>query len=184
VEIALLLVSMAAVVLAATATSDRLRVPAPLLLVAVGAAASYVPGVPTIHLESEVVLFGLLPPLLYAAAIQTSLVDFNANRGTILRLSIVLVLVSALAVAAVVEWLVPSLGWAAAIAIGRTPWRPRPSPAGSGCRGAWSPSSRASRCSTTPPRSSPFAPPSRRCPAVSRWPRSASTSSARPAAAC
>jgi CPA1 family monovalent cation:H+ antiporter len=118
VEIALLLVSMAAVVLAATATSDRLRVPAPLLLVAVGAAASYVPGVPTIHLESEVVLFGLLPPLLYAAAIQTSLVDFNANRGTILRLSIVLVLVSALAVAAVVEWLVPSLGWAAAIAIG------------------------------------------------------------------
>jgi CPA1 family monovalent cation:H+ antiporter len=118
VEIALLLVSMAAVVLAATATSDRLRVPAPLLLIAVGAVASYVPVVPQIHLESEVVLLGLLPPLLYAAAIQTSLVDFNANRGTILRLSVFLVLVSALAVAAVVEWLVPSLGWAAAIAIG------------------------------------------------------------------
>jgi CPA1 family monovalent cation:H+ antiporter len=118
VEIALLLVSMAAVVLAATATSDRLRVPAPLLLIAVGAVASYVPVVPQIHLESEVVLLGLLPPLLYAAAIQTSLVDFNANRGTILRLSVLLVLVSALAVAAVVEWLVPSLGWAAAIAIG------------------------------------------------------------------
>jgi CPA1 family monovalent cation:H+ antiporter len=118
VEVALLLVSMAAVVLAATATSDRLRVPAPLLLVVVGAAASYVPGVPTIHLESEVVLLGLLPPLLYAAAIQTSLVDFNANRGTILRLSVFLVLVSALAVAVVVEWLVPSLGWAGAIAIG------------------------------------------------------------------
>ena len=117
-EIALLLVSMAAVVLAATATSDRLRVPAPLLLVAVGAAASYVPGVPTIHLESEVVLLGLLPPLLYAAAIQTSLVDFNANRGTILRLSILLVVVTALSVAVVVEWLVPDLGWAAAIAIG------------------------------------------------------------------
>ena len=80
-ELALLLVSMAAVVLAATAVSDRLHVPAPLLLIVVGAAASYVPGVPTIHLESEVVLLGLLPPLLYAAAIQTSLVDFNANRG-------------------------------------------------------------------------------------------------------
>jgi CPA1 family monovalent cation:H+ antiporter len=118
VEVALLLVSMAAVVLAATAVSDRLRFPAPLLLVAVGAAASYLPGLPTIHLESEVVLLGLLPPLLYAAAIQTSLVDFNANRGTILRLSVLLVLVSTLAVAAVVEWLVPSLGWAAAIAIG------------------------------------------------------------------
>ncbi|HYH72467.1 MAG TPA: Na+/H+ antiporter [Nocardioides sp.] len=117
-ELALLLVSMAAVVLAATAVSDRLHVPAPLLLVVAGAAASYVPGVPTIHLESEVVLLGLLPPLLYAAAIQTSLVDFNANRGSILRLSVVLVILTTLVVGAVVQWLVPGIGWAAAIAIG------------------------------------------------------------------
>ncbi|WP_187697901.1 cation:proton antiporter domain-containing protein, partial [Cellulomonas telluris] len=58
------------------------------------------------------------PPRLYAAAIQTSLVDFNATRGTILRLSILLVLVTTFAVAAVVQWLVPGLGWAGAIAIG------------------------------------------------------------------
>src|SRR5687767_11616959 len=109
---------MAAVVLAATAVSDRLHVPAPLLLIVVGAAASYVPAVPTIHLESEVVLLGLLPPLLYAAAIQTSLVDFNANRGSILRLSVVLVVITSLTVGAVVQWLVPGIGWAAAIAIG------------------------------------------------------------------
>ncbi len=117
-ELALLLVSMAAVVLAATAVSDRLHVPAPLLLILVGAAASYVPGVPTIHLESEVVLLGLLPPLLYAAAIQTSLVDFNANRGSILRLSVVLVVLTSLVVGVVVHALVPGIGWAAAIAIG------------------------------------------------------------------
>ena len=117
-ELALLLVSMAAVVLAATAVSERLRVPAPLLLILVGAAASYVPGVPTIHLGSEVVLLGLLPPLLYAAAIQTSLVDFNANRGSILRLSVVLVVLTTFGVGAVVQWLVPDIGWATALAIG------------------------------------------------------------------
>lgn len=117
-ELALLLVSMAAVVLAATAVSERVGVPAPLLLLVVGAATSYVPAVPTIYLESEVVLLGLLPPLLYTAAIQTSLVDFNANRGSILRLSIVLVVLTSLAVGAVVQWLVPGIGWAAAIAIG------------------------------------------------------------------
>src|SRR5918997_4411530 len=105
---------MAAVVLAAPAVSERLSVPAPLLLIVVGAAASYVPGVPTIYLESEVVLLGLLPPLLYTAAIQTSLVDFNANRGTILRLSVLLVVVTSLAVAVVVRWLVPDIGWAPA----------------------------------------------------------------------
>ncbi len=91
-EIALLLVAMAVAVLAFTALADRLDFPAPLLLIAVGVAGSYLPGVPEIHLEAEVVLLGLLPPLLYAAAIQTSLVDFNANRRAILLLSVGLVI--------------------------------------------------------------------------------------------
>ncbi len=142
-ELALLLVSMAAVVLAATAVSDRLHVPAPLLLVVVGAVASYVPGVPTIHLESEVVLLGLLPPLLYAAAIQTSLVDFNnANRGSILRLSVVLVVITSLVVGAVVEWLVPASAGPRRSRSGpwsrrRTRSRRPPSRAGSGSPAAW-----------------------------------------------
>ena len=140
-ELALLLVSMAAVVLAATAVSERLRVPAPLLLVVVGAAAAYVPGVPTIHLESEVVLLGLLPPLLYAAAIQTSLVDFNANRGTILRLSILLVVVTTLAVGRgrPLAGAEPGLGGrrspSAPSSHRRTPSPRRRWPGGSGCRG-------------------------------------------------
>src|SRR5215210_3088467 len=118
VEVAVLLVALAVSVLAFTALAGRLDFPAPLLLIAVGVVASYVPGVPELHLEPEVVLLGLLPPLLYAAAIQTSLVDFNANRGSILRLSVVLVVLTTLAVGVVVQWLVPGIGWAAAIAIG------------------------------------------------------------------
>ena len=117
-ELALLLVSMAAVVLAATAVSDRLHVPAPLLLIVVGAVASYVPGMPVIHLESEVVLLGLLPPLLYAAAIQTSLVDFNANRRPILLLSIGLVAFTTVVVGVVVHAVIPGIGWPAAFALG------------------------------------------------------------------
>ena len=46
----------------------------PLLLLAPGAGASFVPWFPEITLSSEVVLIGLLPPLLYATAISTSLV--------------------------------------------------------------------------------------------------------------
>ena len=45
------------------------------------------------------VLFGLLPPLLYAAALQTSLVDFNANRRAILLLSVGLVAFTTVGVA-------------------------------------------------------------------------------------
>jgi CPA1 family monovalent cation:H+ antiporter len=118
VDIAFQLVALAIVVLAGTALADRVRFPPPLLLVVVGIVASYVPGVPTVHLHSEVVLLGLLPPLLYAAAIQTSLVDFNANRRSILLLSVGLVVATTFGVGALVHVLLPGIGWWAALAIG------------------------------------------------------------------
>ncbi len=117
-EIALLLVSLAVAVLVVTAVADRIEVPAPLVLIVAGVAASYVPGVLEIELDADVVLFGLLPPLLYAAAIQTSLVDFNANRRSILLLSVGLVVFTAAGIALLVHALVPGLGWPAAFAIG------------------------------------------------------------------
>ena len=92
--------------------------PAPLLLIAVGVAASYLPGVPEVHLEHEVVLLGLLPPLLYAAAMQTSLVDFNANRRAILLLSVGLVVFTTLGVGVVVHAMIPDISWPLAFAIG------------------------------------------------------------------
>lgn len=110
--------ALATVVLAGTALADRLRLPAPLLLIAVGVALAYVPALPEVHLEPEVVLVGLLPPLLYTAAIQTSLVDFATHRKPILMLSVGLVVVTTVAVGAVVQWLLPGLGWPAALAIG------------------------------------------------------------------
>ena len=117
-EIAFELVALAIVVLAGTALAERLRFPAPLGLIVVGIVASYSPGVPTVHLSSDVVLLGLLPPLLYAAAIQTSLVDFNANRRPILLLSVGLVLFTTLGMGALVHALLPGIGWWAALAIG------------------------------------------------------------------
>lgn len=117
-EIALFLVALVVVVLAGTALADRLDLPAPLLLIAVGVAGTYLPFVPEVHLEPEIVLLGLLPPLLYAAAIQTSLVDFNANRRAILLLSVGLVVFTAFGVGALVHLIVPSIPWPIAIAIG------------------------------------------------------------------
>ena len=117
-EIAFYLVVLAAAVLTVTAVASRLGWSAPLLLIAAGIAGSFVPGVPSVHLPEQVVLLGLLPPLLYAAAIQTSLVDFNANRRPILLLSVGLVVFTAAGVGAVVHALLPGLGWPAAFAIG------------------------------------------------------------------
>lgn len=118
VEIALFLVALTVVVLTGTAVAGRINVPAPLLLVVVGVAGSYLPGMPEVHLEAEVVLLGLLPPLLYAAALQTSLVDFNANRRPILLLSVGLVVFTTVGVAAVARLLIPDLSWPLALALG------------------------------------------------------------------
>ena len=117
-EIALLLVAVAVTVLAVTALAGRFGFAAPIPLIVVGVAASYVPGVPAVHLEPELVLMGLLPPLLYAASLSTSLVDFNANRRAILALSVFLVVFTTVGVGVLVHLLVPAIDWPAAFAIG------------------------------------------------------------------
>ncbi len=117
-EIAISLVALAVAVLTFTALADRLDFPPPLLLIVVGVVASYLPGVPVVHLGHDVVLLGLLPPLLYATAVQTSLVDFNANRRSILLLSVGLVAFTTLGVGVVVHALIPDISWPIAFAIG------------------------------------------------------------------
>ncbi|MDT7723806.1 MAG: monovalent cation/hydrogen antiporter, partial [Actinomycetota bacterium] len=117
-HIAVEIVALVVAVLLVTAFARKLDWSAPLCLIVVGVVASYVPGVPDYHLDPEVVLLGLLPPLLYATAIRTSLVDFRKNRGPIALLSVGLVVFTT-AVVGVVAWLViPDLPLAAGFAIG------------------------------------------------------------------
>ena len=117
-HLALSLSALAAAVILVSGVCRRFDLPAPLVLVALGAGASFLPFVPQVHLTAEVVLVGLLPPLLYSTALQTSLVDFNANRRPILLLSIGLVAFSTVGVALVVHTLVPDVGWPASFALG------------------------------------------------------------------
>ncbi|MFG1813233.1 Na+/H+ antiporter [Kribbella sp. NPDC049174] len=104
-HIAIEVVALVAVVAAGAALARRLGTSAPLLLVVIGVAASYLPFVPRVELEPEVVLVGFLPPLLYAAAIRTSLVDFTRHRRSIGLLSVGLVAFTALGVGLVAWWL-------------------------------------------------------------------------------
>ncbi|WP_228000559.1 Na+/H+ antiporter [Nocardia australiensis] len=115
VAIGLVVLVAAAVSLAALAR--RFGVSEPLVLTVAGVAASYIPHVPEVHPDPEIILLGLLPPLLYTAAIRTSLVDFRANAGTIMSLSVGLVLFSTFVVATVVWWLLP-VPFVVAVALG------------------------------------------------------------------
>ncbi len=111
------LVVLVAVSTAVGALADRWRISGPLALTVVGLAASFLPFVPTISLTPELVLAGLIPPLLYTAAINTSLVDFKANKRPIMLLSVGLVLFTMFGVALVAWWLLP-IPFSAAAALG------------------------------------------------------------------
>nr|MCW2727530.1 Na+/H+ antiporter [Aeromicrobium sp.] len=91
-DTALTFVTLLAIVVAVSSVADRFKVSPPLVLIVVGIIGSYLSFVPDFELTPEIVLVGLLPPLLYAAAIRTSLIDFRANMRPIALLSVGLVL--------------------------------------------------------------------------------------------
>ena len=81
-------VAFVVVTVSVTGLARRLRWSAPVMLVAVGGLASYVPVVPRIEIEPELVLYGVLPPLLFAEAVRTSFIDVRNRRDSILALSV------------------------------------------------------------------------------------------------
>jgi CPA1 family monovalent cation:H+ antiporter len=106
------------VVAAGTVAARRLRLEPSILLVLIGVVLSLLPGVPAFHLDPQIVLVLILPPLLYAAAFKTSVPAFRANLRPILVLAVGLTLCSTLVVGLVAHQVVPGLPLAAAFALG------------------------------------------------------------------
>ncbi|MFK4545420.1 Na+/H+ antiporter [Streptomyces tendae] len=111
----LLLVAGSAAIAAA---GRRVPVPVPLLLVAVGLAVSYVPGVPDYTLDPHIVLPLLLPPLLYTAATDSSYLDLRAQARPVALLSVGYVLFATFVVGCAAYLIVPGLPLTAALVLG------------------------------------------------------------------
>ncbi|MET0450036.1 MAG: cation:proton antiporter, partial [Aeromicrobium sp.] len=116
-DIALTLVTLLAIVVAVSAIAGKYSMSAPLVLIVVGIIGSYTPFVPDFELTPEIVLVGLLPPLLYAASIRTSLIDFRANKRPIILLSVGLVLFTTAGIGVLVWWIL-DVPFAVALALG------------------------------------------------------------------
>jgi NhaP-type Na+/H+ or K+/H+ antiporter len=106
------------VIVAASVLAPKVGVAAPLVLVVAGVLLALVPGVPRIEPEPELILAGVLPPLLYAASVNMPAMDFRRDLKSIGWLSIVVVISSALAIGWAVELIVPGLGFAQGVALG------------------------------------------------------------------
>ena len=111
-------IAVAILVVALTAIARRLPVPTPILQVLAGFAVASVPGIAIPELDPDLVFFVFLPPILWSAAMFTSVREFRRNAGSIGALAIGLVLVTTAAVAVTARFLFPELPWAAAVALG------------------------------------------------------------------
>lgn len=117
-EIELIAIIAVIVLVGAAILGSRIGVAAPLLLVVAGIGIGFLPFVPRIEVPPELILFGVLPPLLYSAAVNVPLIDFRRNFGPVVGLSVLLVLISAVIIGVLIHLLVPDIPLAVGVALG------------------------------------------------------------------
>lgn len=104
-------------VAALTIAARQMQWPVPIVMLGAGMAISFVPGLPTVTLDPELVLLLLLPPLLYSSGVGMSWPGFKRELTSILLLAVGCVIFTATAVAAVVHYAL-GLSWAAGFVLG------------------------------------------------------------------
>jgi len=114
----LLVAGLLVVVAGLSLLAGHLSVPYPIVLVVGGAVLGFVPGLPEVHLEPEVVLLVFLPPLLYGASIFANFGDLRTYVRALTLNTVGLVLATMCAVAWAAHALVPGLPWGAAFVLG------------------------------------------------------------------
>lgn len=98
--------------------AERLRFPFPILLVISGLGIAFLPNLPVVKLDPELVLLIFLPPLVFSAAWNFPWEDFRANLIPIFALAVGLVLATMVGVGYAAQWLVPGMTLAAGMVLG------------------------------------------------------------------
>ncbi|HEX6316592.1 MAG TPA: Na+/H+ antiporter [Gemmatimonadaceae bacterium] len=107
-----------AVVAVLATVGRRIGMPDPVMFAIGGLALAILPGIPVVGLPPSLVLVVFLPPLIFAAAQDTSWAEIRRDARAVLLLAVGLVLVTMSAVAVVAHELAPELTWPAAFALG------------------------------------------------------------------
>src|SRR5215204_5100011 len=114
----LLIAGLLVAVAGLSTLARHLSVPYPIVLVVGGALLGFVPGLPEVSLNPEVVLVVFLPPLLYGSSIYANFGDLRANLRALTLSTVGLVLATMCAVAWAAHALIPGLPWEAAFVLG------------------------------------------------------------------
>jgi len=107
-----------AIMIMLSAMADNIKLPYPILLITAGIGIGFIPTLPNVTLNPEVVFLIFLPPLLYDAAFNISPEEFRTNFSTIGTLAIGLVFITASAIAVIAHYLIPGMTWPLAFVLG------------------------------------------------------------------
>jgi CPA1 family monovalent cation:H+ antiporter len=108
---------MLAVLAAVAVAAKRLNIAPSILLVVAGLGMALIPGLPRVTLAPEVVLLGILPPLIYSAGVAMSWREFHFNLRPITLLAFGCVIFTTCAVAAAAHYLL-QFDWAVGFLLG------------------------------------------------------------------
>jgi CPA1 family monovalent cation:H+ antiporter len=114
----LLIPGLLLAIVALASLAQVLNIPYPVVLVVGGALIGFIPELPQVELDPEVVLVVFLPPLLYSSSIFANFGDFRANLRGLTMSTIGLVLATMCGVAWVVHEIVPGMPWEVAFVLG------------------------------------------------------------------
>lgn len=106
------------ILISLTAIANKRKLPYPVLLVFAGLIIGFVPQLPDLALDPDVVFVIILPPLLYDAATKTSWHEFKTSIGPISALAITLVFFTTVAVAVTAHYLIPDFSWPLSFVLG------------------------------------------------------------------
>ncbi|SFH06412.1 Na+/H+ antiporter [Pedobacter insulae] len=98
--------------------ADRIKVAYPVLLVIAGLLISLIPGMPTVHIEPELIFIIFLPPLLYEAAFVISWKELWRWRRIVGSFAFVVVFLTAMSVAFVTNSIIPGFSLALGFLLG------------------------------------------------------------------
>lgn len=106
------------ILISLTAIANKRKLPYPILLVFAGLIIGFVPQLPDLALNPDVVFIIILPPLLYDAATKTSWHEFKTSIRPISALAVTLVFFTTIAVAVTAHYFIPDFSWPLAFVLG------------------------------------------------------------------
>ena len=107
-----------AIMIGLSAIADKIKIPYPILLIIAGMTIGFIPAIPDVELNPDIVFLIFLPPMLYDAAFNISFKEFRININTIGTLSVSLVFITVLGIAVIAHYCIPGMTWPLSFLLG------------------------------------------------------------------